>query len=176
MGGLMWPHYPPIGQSLSTWNKFVSLAWAVTDRGEHSGRGSFSFITKSFFCLLQPMVLHESRSFIMIVISWHLKQYNDCKEQDRLSCNVCKWYAEFFLTDPHLHGPTPERCWKYLAFHGKNTVTTTTKPWKLMSKEHRHIILCCCMVHHLKVVVHFNIFSCCAEKSTAMKDRGQTLL
>ena len=37
-GGLMWPHYLAIGQSLPSRNKFVSLTWAVTDRGGHSGR------------------------------------------------------------------------------------------------------------------------------------------
>ena len=75
----------------------------------------FSLITKSNFCLLQPMMLHESRSFIMIVISWHLKQYNDCKEQDRLSCNVCKCYAEIFFNWSPLTWPHP---WEMLKILG----------------------------------------------------------
>ena len=40
-GGLMWPHYLAIGQSLPSRNKFVSLPWAVTDRGGHSARTFF---------------------------------------------------------------------------------------------------------------------------------------
>ena len=116
-GGLMWPHYPPIGQSLSTWNKFVSLAWAVTDRGEHSGGSFFWFIIKSNFCLLLTMMLHESRSFIMILISWLLKQYNDNKEQDRIvwavkSVVLCRenMWSENEKSNFFLPIPTPQSC------------------------------------------------------------------